>query len=201
MRLLPKDRVLYEMLDEMAGLLSQASTSLADSVDGPAPAALDSLRDAERRADDLVTEITVHADRTLVPSIDREDVRALVHSMDAIVDQAEDVVEVMESHHMGKLDAPAQRVVRLLEQAGAQLSEAVQELETPRTILEHTREVYRLRDEANALLEEATAALFTGGVDPMEVVKQMSLYHTLERAVHLCTDTAATLERVAVKEN
>ncbi|MBD0320873.1 MAG: DUF47 family protein [Gemmatimonadetes bacterium] len=201
MRILPKDRALYGMLGELAGLLTDAARNLANSFDGPSSDdALRNLRIAESRADQLAIEINVRADRALVPPIDAEDVHALVLSLDAIVDQAEDVAETLKSHELALDDPPVQRVVRLLEGAGTHLAHAVNELETPRRVLDHTRQVHVLRDEANEVLGAATSALFDGGADPLEVVKRMSLYSSLERALQLSADAAHALERVAVKE-
>jgi uncharacterized protein Yka (UPF0111/DUF47 family) len=60
-------------------------------------------------------------------------------------------------------------------------------------------EINRLENIADQVSRDAIAALFTGGHDPVEIMKWKEIYETLETATDRCEDVADILERVVLK--
>ena len=60
-------------------------------------------------------------------------------------------------------------------------------------------EVNRLENEGDRITREALASLFSGGIDPMVVIKWKDIFERLEHAIDACEHVANILEGIVVK--
>jgi uncharacterized protein Yka (UPF0111/DUF47 family) len=65
------------------------------------------------------------------------------------------------------------------------------------TILKYCAEVDRLENEGDYLNRAAVAKLFEPGNDPLEVIKWIEIYETMENAIDRCEDVATQEIRIA----
>jgi uncharacterized protein len=59
--------------------------------------------------------------------------------------------------------------------------------------------VNRLENEGDRITREALASLFSGGIDPMVVIKWKDIFERLEHAIDACEHVANILEGIVVK--
>ena len=64
---------------------------------------------------------------------------------------------------------------------------------------EHTVEVNRLENSADALLRDSLAAMFEEASDPIEVIKWKEIYETMEIVTDRCEDVANVIEGIILK--
>ena len=66
-------------------------------------------------------------------------------------------------------------------------------------ILEQMKEVNRLENEADTLFLNATAELFQGEMNSMDIIKWRDIYDQLERATDSAEQVAHVLEAIVLK--
>ncbi|HEX6037747.1 DUF47 domain-containing protein [Longimicrobium sp.] len=200
-RLLPADEAYFQMLDELAGLLTEAAVQLAHLMAQPAHSGplVQTIRHIEHRADELAHEIDVRLSTTFVTPFEPEDIHGLAGRIDRVVDLAEDAAETVETLRLEQPDEQARRLADVLLRACQLLASSVSELKKPKRVLEHTRRMKRLEAERGTAFDAALRELFPGTPDPLDVLRRKTLYDGLKAAIDECGRVAGVLERIAVK--
>lgn len=60
--------------------------------------------------------------------------------------------------------------------------------------------IHSLENDGDQIMRTAVADLFSGGLDPVEIVKWKDLHRILEAAIDRCEDAANVIEMVVVKQ-
>ena len=157
------------------------------------------LVDCEHEGDRITHDIIHHLHRRSATPFDRADLLALASRVDDVVDYAEEVADYL---FLYKVEAPMEQAVALagvLERAGAELAEALGNIEHVETLRPHVVEISRLEDEGDRFERECLAALFDGGVDPMLVIRWKDIVERLEQGVDSCDHVGHVLEGIVVK--
>jgi uncharacterized protein len=201
LRLIPREERFFDLFVEDAGNVLGAARLLEamlrsyDVVERRAG----EIRDAEHRGDELSHEIGHRLEATFVTPFDREEIHALISGLDDVLDLIE---EVADTFVLYRIEAPspvaiqqASIVVRQCEQ----LNEALAHLRGFKGLEKYWIEVHRLENEGDQLARQAIAALFSGGGDPVEIIKWKEVYALLEATIDKCEDVANIIERITIK--
>jgi uncharacterized protein Yka (UPF0111/DUF47 family) len=62
-------------------------------------------------------------------------------------------------------------------------------------------ELDRLEDEGDRISRQALVSLFSGGIDPMVVIRWKDVFERLEQGIDACERVAHLLEGIAVKRS
>jgi predicted phosphate transport protein (TIGR00153 family) len=202
--LLPRDTVFFDMFEGMsrhavkvAEHLRQLANSFPDI-----SASLQRIREEEHAADDLAHQALERLDRTFITPFDREDIHTLVGELDDIIDGVDALAKRFPLFHIKVMDPSFQRQTDVLVQATTTLSDAVHRLRKSRKLSElsdalieiHTKE--SIGDDNH---HAAMSRLFSGQVEPLEVIKWKELFDLVEDAIDGCEDAGNTLERIVLK--
>src|SRR5207247_7772108 len=122
--LVPTERRFYELFRKQGQLLSETLSDLSKSMlEGRSRHPR--LRDLEHQADNVTHEIYRLTNRTFVTPIDQEDILLLAHSLDEVVDLAEEVADKIDLYNIGHITDQAKEIGECLERDGKQLQEAL----------------------------------------------------------------------------
>ena len=72
-------------------------------------------------------------------------------------------------------------------------------LAKPKGLDEHIIAVNSLENDGDRIIREATARLFDGHMDPIEVIKWKDIYELLEAAIDECEHVANVIESIVLK--
>jgi len=200
-RLIPTDRTFFVILRELATRVRSAAALLTDLFEHPDqhdPLAR-LIREDERAADELTHSIVLRLGTSFVPPLDATDIYGLAHALDAIIDRIEDAAIRVELFEMERVDPAAQRLASVVLRAVDVVAAAVEGLDHSRSLLGDLSEVWRLEEEGDAVYGRATGALFAGGREPLEVIKQKEIYDILASAIRLNRQAAEILSGIAIK--
>jgi len=201
LRLIPRDERFFDMFIEDAAnvvgtaRLLEAMLRSYDVIERRAG----EIRDAEHRGDEISHTIGHKLESTFVTPFDREEIYALISGLDDVVDLIE---EVADTFILYRVEAPTAVAV---EQAGIivrqceQLLEALEHLKGFKDLEKYWIEVHRLENEGDILARKAIADLFSGGGDPLSVIKWKEIYGLLESTIDKCEDVANIIERITIK--
>jgi hypothetical protein len=90
-------------------------------------------------------------------------------------------------------------MAELLLHAVREIHEAFKLMEERQSVGEHCANINRIEKDADNLYRDAVRALFQGREDPIEVIRWMAIFDSLEDSVDRCKDVAEALEAVLVK--
>ncbi len=197
--LVPRDRRFYELFRKQGALLSETLSELTKSLlEGRSRHPR--LRDLEHQCDNVTHEIYRLTNRTFVTPMDQEDILLLAHSLDEVVDLAEEVADKIDLYSVGQITDSAKELGECLERAGEQLEEALSRLENFNGIEPLLKEVHRLENEGDRIIRIALKDLFDSNQrSPADLIKWKDVYALLEATMDECEHCAEVIETLSIK--
>ena len=202
--LLPKDTVFYDLFEKLATHVVSVSEHLRRlAKDFPNTSGhIQSIRQEEHQADELAHAALDRLDRTFITPFDREDIHMLVGGLDDIVDTVDALAKRFPLYHVDAMAPAFIKQTDTLISAAVALSEAVHRLRKSRKLSELSDkliEIHHLENVGDDQNHAAMSDLFSGGTDPLTVMKWKELYDLVESAIDGCEDVGNTLERIVLK--
>src|ERR1700730_7474043 len=118
--LVPQERRFFDLFKRQGSLVSETLTELSKSLlEGRSRHPR--LRDLEHLCDDVTHEIYNLTNRTFSAPIEPEDILLLAHSLDEVVDLAEEVADKIELYGIATVTDSAKQFGECLAQAGVEL--------------------------------------------------------------------------------
>ena len=136
---------------------------------------------------------------SFITPIDREDIFALVNSLDDIVDYID---RVALRTNIYKLKTPLSFGVELADillQQAEKLAELVKILHNQKGATENIVIIKNLETEGDMVFREALINLFEHEKDIIDLIKKKEILETIEKAVDRCQNTATVIEGILIK--
>ncbi len=200
-RLVPESREFYDLFDRSAQNLVATSRLLLELLEHyPDRSGLvDEIKDREHEGDNVTHEIVQLLHKTFVTPIDREDIYDLCTALDDICDFMDEVADQLTLYGVEEVPAEAVDQAGVILRAVDKLAEAVGCMSGMKDAGELLVDIHTLEDEGDRLLRQATANLFSNGLDPLVVIRWKDIHQGLEQAVDACEHAAHVLESVYLK--
>jgi uncharacterized protein len=209
-RLMPPEQSFTSLFCEQTDCIVNAAGELLDMV-GPREIAIEahiaSIRAIETKSDAVVRQIFLSANRTFNAPIDREDILALAHELDDVVDLIEDTAKGIQRYKLTTFPDPMQTMVSAVVESAELLKQAMPHLDS---ITRDYREIYGIcqrigqieenADESfDAALSRIRSDLRAGNLDAIGYLDQKELYEWIERVVDKCDDVANQIQTITAK--
>jgi uncharacterized protein Yka (UPF0111/DUF47 family) len=203
---LPRQDVFFTLLEEIGGKMAAAAAvfdELAAASSHEQLAAVSvRLKPIETEADHLCHRVYEELDRNFVTPIDREDLARLTSALDDVIDSMEHAAAFAALYRFNTLTEPMRQLIRITTRATAELVQAIinlRKFSDPESIRGQTVAVHTLENEADTIYRAAIAALFSGDVEPRELIRQKDMLFTLEDGVDQCEDAMDVIRSVVMK--
>jgi predicted phosphate transport protein (TIGR00153 family) len=200
-RLIPKEEKYFGMLDELAAQVKQGGeifVRIFEDYDNHAQYA-EQIKGIEVSCDEVAAKIIQKLNSSFITPIDREDIYLLVTELDDVIDMINDLARRLDIYSVAKPRPDSAEIASILGKATVEIERAFALLDRHQGLGEHTAAINQLEKRADALYIDAIRRLFTEEKDPIEVIKWMSIYESLENSIDRCKDVAEALEAVVVK--
>jgi uncharacterized protein len=199
LNLVPRERLFNELFSRQGQLVKEALAELSASLnDESSHHAV--LRELEHRCDDVTHEIYKLTNRTFVPPFERADILTLAHSLDEIVDLAEESADKIDLYHVESITDAAKSMGRCLAEAGSQIASAADKLVDGKDLVEVLEEIHRLENEGDHITRQALQRLFeTNHRTAADLIKWKDLYALLESTLDECESAAEIMESINIK--
>jgi predicted phosphate transport protein (TIGR00153 family) len=198
----PQKREFTRLFQAASANAVQTAVALARLLDEfPADTAelVRAVKDREHQGDSLTRDVVALLNRTFVTPIDRDDIYRLVAAIDDVCDRINDAAARIDQFGVATIQPDAKRQGALLVRTTTKLEAAVGNLEGFKDSSGLLRELRELEEEGDELLGTAVATLFSGGVDPVDIIRWKDIHERLEDAVDACENAADVLEAIFVK--
>ena len=199
LNLIPREIRFYELFREQGTLVSKTLTELSQSLlEGRSRHPR--LRELEHQCDDVTREIYNLTNRTFVTPMEQEDILLLAHSLDEVVDFAEEVADKLELYDISFITDSARKFGECLAKAGIELAKAVDMLEDFKGLDLVLKEIHRLENDGDQITRVALQKLFTTDHQaPADLIKWKDLYALLESTMDECESVAEIMETISIK--
>jgi len=157
------------------------------------------LKAVEHDGDLITHEIFEKLHRTFITPLEREDIHDLASALDDVLDAVEAIGSRLVLFRVQKVTPESVELARIVAQSGVQIEQAVTHLKDLKKLMPFTIELNRLENEADEISRGVVAELFTGGHDPIDVLRWKELYGRLEAAADMGEDVANIIEAIVLK--
>jgi len=191
-----------QLLAEQASKTLEGVQLLEQYVRAPSPEIVDSLRRAEKEADELRRILIDELNRTFATPFDREDIFGLSRAIDDIIDYAHTSVDEMALFNVQPTpDIVA--IVKLLADAATEIHLAVLRLsDHPGVAIEHAKRAKSLENRVEDLYRQALAHLFEDVKtveDVQRVLKLREIFRHLSNSADRGDEAANLISDIVVK--
>lgn len=200
--LVPKEQDYFRMFSELGANLDAAAQQLVKFMsNGDQMSIAAVIVEHEHVGDKIVHDIIKRLTQSFITPIDREDIYQMVGSIDDVLDDIEAAADAMVLYRIGEPTPQAKAQATVISKATALLRICLDNLAKPKGLDEHIIAINSLENEGDRLIRDATAQLFDGHLDPIDVIKWKDVYELLEAAIDECEHVANVIERIVLKHN
>lgn len=203
-QLTPRDTKFYDMFEQSAANLVVGAEKLVDLFNNyeDVEAKAKELKELEHQGDTITHRIIEKVNRTFVTPIDREDIVALAHTLDAVMDYIEAAGRTAFLYRIDQPTERARQLASVVVRMAYKLKEVLPCLrrrDQYGQILEECVEINTLENEADDVHHAALAELFDNTTDAREIIKWREIYQHMEDATDRAEDVANILEGIVLK--
>ena len=200
-RLIPREERFYDDFVALAEEIRHGATILAAMLapDRPLWDKADEIKEVEHKCDFLTHAIIERLHRTFVTPLDREDIHALVRSLDDVMDAIDAAASVIRLYQIASVRPEARELARVILLSAEQVVRGMKALERRAAVAVCAVEINRLENEADRAHQAGVRRLFEEEKDPIVIMKWKEVLDFLEDATDRCEDVANVLEGIVVK--
>jgi predicted phosphate transport protein (TIGR00153 family) len=203
---LPKDRVFFQLFENVAQELVKMGDKLKTMVNEPdfdkRAQLVQELEDMEHVNDDLTHNIFTELGKNFITPFDREDIHYLASALDDIADYIYSSAKKIHYYRVNPNDMGIQKMAELIAVGCIQVQKAVTELrnmKNMRQITDALVSINSIENQADDIFDMSIEKLFATEPDAKEVIKKREIYQVLEIVTDKCEDAANVIESIIVK--
>ncbi|TBR20203.1 MAG: DUF47 domain-containing protein [Chitinophagaceae bacterium] len=203
---LPKDRVFYDLFEQVVGNVTIMSDKLKELVAEPdfdkRAAFISILEDLEHENDKLTHTIFTELGRNFITPFDREDIHALATALDDIADYIYASAKKINFYKVNPNETGFQKLAEVIQQSANEVKSAVTELRNMKNMKKITESLIKinsLENQADDIFDMSIERLFETEPDAKEVIKKREIYQILELATDKCEDASNVIESIIIK--
>ena len=204
--LIPQDKKFFQLFEKASTNLLATSRVLVEMVNAPtAEKRKELIREIERleHVGDEVTHETMNELSTnFITPFDREDIHAMVASLDDVVDFIHGSAKRIELYKLAVLPQAVIKLADLVLLSSQELHTAVsnlRDIKRPEVIREACVKVNSIENRADDVFDMAIAQLFDDEKDAIQLIKIKEVLSALETATDKCEDAANAISSMVVK--
>ncbi|MCK9251172.1 MAG: DUF47 family protein [Clostridiales bacterium] len=163
------------------------------------------IHDLEHAADHECHRLFDALNVAFITPIDREDIYALIKSIDDITDLVEDVANRFDMFHIVNIRPEALQIARLIEKATGMLVELLTNFKAfkknGKRIHELVMAVNTIEEDGDLCYRNSIKKLFLEPEDVLEIIKWKDVLDDMENVLDACEDVADIVQGVIMKSS
>lgn len=166
--------------------------------------AIEHMHAIEQAADEKKHEMGEALITAFITPIEREDIDALSHGLDSVVDHIEGVLHRIYFDNIQEMREDALAMTKNVMRACQEMQELVKELpqfKKSKTLHKHVVSINDIEEESDMLYITAMRELHAGETDPLQVIAWRDVYTFLEYCADSCEHVAELVETIVMKNS
>lgn len=203
---LPKDRIFFQLFEDVAKVLVQMGEKLHDVVNEPdfekRAKLIKELEDMEHINDDHTHRIFTELGKNFITPFDREDIHYLASALDDIADYIYASAKKINFYKVNPADTGIQKMADIIAEGCVAVNRAVVELrnmKNMRQITDALVAINSIENQGDDIFDMSIERLFDTEPDAKEVIKKREIYQVMEIVTDKCEDAANVIESIIVK--
>ncbi|HMC98868.1 MAG TPA: DUF47 family protein [Ferruginibacter sp.] len=203
---LPKDRVFFQLFENVSGVLVRMGEKLKEVVNEPdfdkRAQLIQEVEDMEHVNDDHTHRIFTELGKNFITPFDREDIHYLATALDDIADYIYASAKKINFYRVNPNDMGFNKMADLIALGCVQVDNAVKELrnmKNMRRITDALVAINSIENQADDIFDMSIERLFAVEPDAKEVIKKREIYQVMEIVTDKCEDAANVIESIIVK--
>ena len=160
------------------------------------------IHEIENKADGILHETKTYLLKDFLPPIDREDIVAISHRIDDLVDAIDEFVINIDIFVITEIKQNMKAGITLLERCVElvhQLVVVMKNLKASEEIKAKVVEVNKIEEQADKLYENSVRELYKTETDAIQLIKYSNMYAGIENCFDACENIAECVEEVLLK--
>lgn len=205
--LVPKDKKFFPLFEEASSNLVQLALILHEAVNLPLKERdelFQKIDELEQKGEDITRQTNLELSRNFITPFDREDIHALITSIDNVADNLHGASSRMRLYQVDKITKSIRKLTEINLEACKQIDVAVQELrdlKSMKNITSACSKINKLESKSDSVYDKAVADLFENENDAKNIIKYKEVLSVLETATDKCKRVASVLESISVKHS
>ncbi len=205
--LVPKEKKFFPLFEQASSNLITIATTLHEAVNVPAKerkAYFDKIDELEQIGEDITRQTNLELSRNFITPFDREDIHALITSIDNVADNIHGAASRMRLYQVDKITKSIRKLTEINLEACENIDKAVRELrdlKKMKNITDACSRINKLENKSDNVYDKAVYELFDGENDAKNIIKYKEVLSVLESATDKCKGVASVLESIAVKNS
>ncbi len=160
------------------------------------------LSEIERQADEIIHGVMSALHQTWITPLDREEIHALIKSLDDVVDTIDGIGERFHVYGIQRSNPDAIALTQHITVGARAMHDALKilrDMKQASVILDKLKTIGTEEHNSDKILSSALKRLFSEEKDAIEVIKWRDLYERLERVTDRMLDVANELEAIVLE--
>lgn len=203
---LPKDKVFFQLFENVAETVSQMAAKLVEVVHEKdfekRTMLIKEIEDQEHVNDDSTHRIFTELGRNFITPFDREDIHYLATALDDICDYIYASAKKINFYKVNPDDPGFHKMAELISSSCNEVRKAVAELrdmKNLRKITDAMVAINSIENQADDIFDMSIEKLFENEKDAKEVIKKREIYQVMEIVTDKCEDAANVIESIIIK--
>jgi len=205
MGLLPTEGKFFDYFEQLSEKIEEGGLLFSTILDefATSEGRLTRIKEIEKEADKITLGIYQKLHQTFITPLDREDIYALAHEMDTILDVIVSAATRMYVYKMKHITPELKEIAHILNNSICEVKRAAcllrNDKKNARELMDICININSLENEADYVLRQAMASLFQNEKDAKELLKMKEIYERVEGATDVCEDVSNIIEGIVLK--
>jgi predicted phosphate transport protein (TIGR00153 family) len=203
----PKDKKFFPLFQQASANLIVIAETLHEAVNAPRKERdeyFKKIEELEATIEGITHTTHLELSRNFITPFDREDIFALMKSIDNVADYIHGAASRLRLYQVDKITKSIRKLTEINLEACQQIGIAVAELKdlsNHKKIADACKRINKLESKADSVFDKAVADIFEKETDAKNIFKYMEVLEALESASDKCKSVANVLEQISVKHS
>jgi uncharacterized protein len=205
--LVPKDKKFFPLFEQASTNLILLAETLHEAVNAPKSEREEYFRkieELEAVIEEIAHKTHLELSRNFITPFDREDIHALIKSIDNVADYMHGAASRMRLYQVEKITKSIRKLTEINLEACQHIGIAVMELKNLKNlkaITDACKKINKLESKADVVFDKAVADIFENETDAKNIIKYKEVLSALETASDKCKSVSNVLEQITVKHS
>jgi uncharacterized protein len=203
----PKDTKFFPLFEQASGLLVILAETLHEAVNAPKNERenyFKKIEELENKIEGITHKTQLELSKNFITPFDREDINALIRSIDNVADNMHGAASRMRLYQVEKITKSIRKLTEINLEACQLIDIAVKGLKNLNNhaeIKNICKRINKLESKGDVVFDKAVADIFENESDAIKVIKYKEVLSALEMASDRCKGVSNVIEQISVKHS
>ena len=202
----PKDKTFFPLFEQASSNLILLAETLHEAVNAPKGERenyFKKIDELEANIEEITYKTNIELSKNFITPFDREDIHALIKSMDDVADYMQGASSRIRLYQVDKITKSIRKLTEINLEACQLIGVTVKELKVMnhKIIKEKCKQINKLESKADVVFDKAVADIFENESDAKNIIKYKEVLSALESASDKCKSVSNVMEQISVKHS